>query len=139
LDLASHSPGLGAILDFDSALQMFLGIIAVTLYFLSEITFYFCSVHWLFCLLSHFCIFCICVCIRHPVMESVDRNLEQALTGLGLCPSPAGLAPARHNDLLEVPREFSGSSGSPGWSAVTVMVSPVIPKVQLARVQGISA
>ena len=47
-------------------------------------------------------------------MESVDRDLEQALTGLGLCPSPAGLAPARHNDLLEVPREFSGSSGVPG-------------------------
>ena len=47
-------------------------------------------------------------------MESVDRDLEQALTGLGLCPSPAGLASARHNDLLEVPREFSGGLGVPG-------------------------
>ena len=47
-------------------------------------------------------------------MESVDRDLEQALTGLGLCPAPAGLASARHNDLLEAPREFSGGSGVPG-------------------------
>ena len=47
-------------------------------------------------------------------MESMDRDLEQALTGLGLCPSPSRLTPSRHNDLLEVPREFSGSSGVPG-------------------------
>jgi hypothetical protein len=54
------------------------------------------------------------VFIGHPVKESVDRDLGQALTGLDLCPSRAGLASARHNDLLEVPREFSGSSGVPG-------------------------
>ena len=47
-------------------------------------------------------------------MESMDRDLEQALTGLGLCPSPSRLTPSRHNDLLEVPREFSGGSGVPG-------------------------
>jgi hypothetical protein len=48
LDLASPSPGLGAILDFDSALQMFLGIIAVTLCFLSEITFHFCTAYFVY-------------------------------------------------------------------------------------------
>jgi hypothetical protein len=43
-------------------------------------------------------------------MESMDRNLEQALT---LCPSLSGLTPSRHNDLLEVLREFLGSSDAP--------------------------
>jgi hypothetical protein len=71
-------------------------------------------------------------------MESVDRDLDQALTWLGLCPFPAGFASAQHNDLLKVPSEFSGILGSLGWSAATVLVSPAIPRVQLARVQGIA-
>jgi hypothetical protein len=47
-------------------------------------------------------------------MKSMGRDLEQALTGLGLCPSPSGLTPSRYNDLLEAPHEFSGRLDVPG-------------------------
>jgi hypothetical protein len=72
-------------------------------------------------------------------MESVDRDLEEALTGLGLCPSPVGLASARHNDLLEVPHEFSRSSGAPVLERRYSYGSPATPRVQIVRFQGIPA
>jgi hypothetical protein len=40
--------------------------------------------------------------------------MEQALSGLGLCPHPVGLAPPWHTGLVETPRVFSGGLDSYG-------------------------
>jgi hypothetical protein len=110
---------------------MFLGILAITLYFPSEIAFHYCLV------LGYFALYhtCVVLCVSDLLLCSPWIDLEQALTGLGLCPFPSGLTPSRLNDLLKVPREFSGSSGVPGLERC---YRPP-PRVQTETFQGIPA
>ena len=47
-------------------------------------------------------------------MEECSWDMEQALSGLGLCPRPVVLAPPWHTGLVETPRVFSGGLDSYG-------------------------
>jgi hypothetical protein len=60
-------------------------------------------------------------------MEDSGWDMEQALSGLGLCPRSAELAPPWHTGLLEVPRVLPGDPDSSGMAGLFDIGTPDHP------------